>query len=246
MTKSSRPKLGVNIDHVATLREARGTAYPSILKAAENAINGGADQITVHLREDRRHIQDHDIFDLKKNISVPLNLEMAAADEIVKIAVKLKPKTATLVPEKREELTTEGGLDCVSNKDRLKTVVGRLREAGIEVNLFIDPDIRQVEMAKELNATSIELHTGQYCELFDSSSDYKPLLDNLIASARLGREAGLKICAGHGLNYKNTEAVVKNIPEIKEYNIGHSIVARAVFVGLKDAVKEMADILSMD
>lgn len=239
---SRKPTLGVNIDHVATIRQARGTPYPSLIDAAFMAVDGGADQITIHLREDRRHIQNRDPYELKKVLSVPLNLEMSAAEEIVKIALDLKPGVATLVPEKREELTTEGGLDCIANKNRLFDVVRHLRDGGIKVSLFIDPEKAQIEMSKELGADAIELHTGTYCELVDTSACEREL-NKLKEAAKLSQKLGLKVCAGHGLNYHNTAPAVRAIPEIVEYNIGHAIIARAVFVGLTNAVKEMKELL---
>lgn len=234
--------LGVNIDHVAAIRQARRTKYPSIVEAARLAIDGGADQITVHLREDRRHIIDSDLYELKGIIPVPLNLEMAAEEEIVRIALDVKPATATLVPERREELTTEGGLDCVQNRGKLAGVISRLQSNGIEVSLFIDPESEQVEMAKELSACAIELHTGVYCEM-TTELDIARELDKLKKAAVLARGLGLKVCAGHGLNYDNISRVVNHIPEIVEYNIGHAIVARAVFIGLKQAVEEMKGVI---
>jgi len=238
----TRRLLGVNIDHVATLREARHTTYPSVLDAAKEAITGGANQITIHLREDRRHIQDRDLSNIKDIISVPLNLEMSVCEEIVRIALNTKPKTATLVPEKREELTTEGGLDCIENKARLFDVVKRLQNESIVVSLFIDPEKEQVEMAKELGAYAIELHTGCYCEQTDIERQKKEF-EKLKQASILAKDLGFKVCAGHGLNYENTRGVVLAIPEIVEYNIGHAIVARALFVGIKQAVHEMCEIL---
>lgn len=242
MSNKNLPMLGINIDHVATIRQARGTSYPSVLQAAHLAISGGADQITIHLREDRRHIQDKDVYDLKKAISAPLNLEMAAEDEIVDIALDAKPAIATLVPEKRQELTTEGGLDCISNKQKLLEVIKRLAGGGIVVSLFIDPEKKQIEMARELNAAAVELHTGTYCGMAGGAGQ-KTELEKLKDAARLAKGLGLKVSAGHGLNYDNAAGVVSHIPEIVEYNIGHAIVARAVFVGLKKAVEEMASIM---
>lgn len=235
--------LGVNIDHVATLRQARGTTYPSVLDAARESIAGGADQITIHLREDRRHIQDKDVVDLKKEISVPLNLEMAAEEEIINIAIEIKPHLATLVPEKRQELTTEGGLDLVANKAKIANAVSRLKAGGIQVNLFIDPESDQVNAASELGADSIELHTGKFCEAKDEATE-KIELVKLKESSAQAKKLGLRVCAGHGLNYENTREVFENIPEIVEYNIGHAIIARAVFVGLKKAVSEMRNLVS--
>jgi pyridoxine 5-phosphate synthase len=234
--------LGVNIDHVATIRQARGTSYPSILDAASAVIKGGAGQITVHLREDRRHVVDQDVYDLKETISVPLNLEMAAEDEIVNIAIDVSPQTVTLVPEKRKELTTEGGLDCILNKDKLFKVIAKLKRTGIVVSLFLDPEVGQIEMAKEIGADAIELHTGTYCDAINPEAR-KSELGKLKEAAVLTKEMGLKVCAGHGLNYDNTALVVETIPEIVEYNIGHAIVAKAIFSGLAQATQEMKSLL---
>ncbi len=232
--------LGVNIDHVATLRQARGTTYPSIPKAAQLAIDGGADQITIHLREDRRHIQDQDLYDLKEILEVPLNLEMATEEDIVNVACDVKPATVTLVPEKREELTTEGGLDCIAHQKRLGEVIHRMHDAGINVSLFIDPVTEQLEMSKELAADAIELHTGSYCDAPDLTVQREELA-KLQESAKQAKDLGFKVCAGHGLNLDNITEVVESIPEIVEYNIGHAIIARAVTLGLKMATKEMLD-----
>lgn len=237
--------LGVNIDHVATLRQARESDYPSVTEAAIEAIKGGARQITIHLREDRRHIQDKDLYNIKKIISVPLNLEMGASSEIVKIALDAVPEIVTLVPEKRQELTTEGGLDCISNEEKLKAVINNFKKSGIQVSLFIDPEIKQIEKAKELGAGQVELHTGRYCEVFGEPAE-KKCLSELKEAARRSKNLGLKVCAGHGLNYENVSAVVNNIPEIEEFNIGHSIISRAVFTGLREAVKEMNNLINKE
>lgn len=236
------PRLGVNIDHVATLREARGTSYPDVLTATKLAISGGAAQITVHLREDRRHIQDNDVYLLKDSISVPLNLEMAAEEGILAVALGVRPAIATLVPEKREELTTEGGLDCVSLRKKLIPVIAGLKAEGIEVSLFIEPNEEQIVMAKELHADTVELHTGRYAETSDSETLSREI-EKLAVAARTARKIGLRVAAGHGLNYENTAALVSALPEVVEYNIGHAIVARAVFTGLMQATEEMVAIL---
>jgi pyridoxine 5-phosphate synthase len=230
-------RLGVNVDHVATLRQARRTVYPDPVVAASDAIRGGANQITIHLREDRRHILDADVERMKKAISVPLNLEMAAVDEIAKIACRIKPHTATLVPERREELTTEGGLRVTGNEN-LRAVVERLKDAGISVSLFIDPVEEEVIASRELGVDIIELHTGTYCDV-PSESERDKEFTRLKVTAEKGSEIGLIVAAGHGLHYENTKPLVEGIPLIEEYNIGHSIVARAIFVGMERAVKEM-------
>ncbi len=234
--------LGVNVDHVATIRQARGTSYPDPVEAAICSIRGGADQITIHLREDRRHIQDADLERMRSAIEVPLNLEMAASDEIVDIALKTLPSTATLVPEKREELTTEGGLDVLSNRDSLKDVVSRLMDAGMTVSMFIDPDIKQIDATLELGTSTIELHTGRFCDALDDITASREL-ERLVMASRYASKENMKVCAGHGLNYKNTSIVVEALPAVVEYNIGHSIIARSIRVGTETAVREMKVIL---
>lgn len=226
-------KLGLNIDHVATVRQARGASEPNLLEAAYQGIKGGARGITVHLREDRRHIQDRDVFLLKKSISVPLNLEMSINEDIVQVALKVRPAKACLVPEKRQELTTEGGLDVTKKPKRLAGVIKRLKDAGIVVSLFIDPIKSHIQMVQSLGADFIELHTGTYANVCGQVE-----LNRLKESALLAHSLGLGVNAGHGLNYENVRAVAK-LPYIEELNIGHSIVSRALFVGMKKAVEEM-------
>src|SRR3989338_5094503 len=232
------PRLGVNIDHVATLRNARWTLYPNPLAAAALVEKAGGNQITVHLREDRRHIRDEDVKELRRTVSTSLNLEMAATAEMVKIAGAVKPDTVTLVPEKREELTTEGGLDAVKLKNYLGEVVHRLKQAGIEVSLFIEPDLKQIDAAVQMGVDHVEFHTGRYCGELHKEGMQKELA-RLKESVQYSREKGLFVAAGHGLNYDNIEDLVRGIPEIEEYNIGHGIISRAVFVGLEKAVEEM-------
>lgn len=236
--------LGVNVDHVATIRQARGTLYPDPIAAAHAAVRGGADQITIHLREDRRHIQDNDLLRMREEIDVPLNLEMAAADEIVEIARRVRPNTATLVPERRSELTTEGGLDVAGDVRHLKDVVGRLSDAGIRVSMFIDPEIHQIDASIDVGTMTVEFHTGRYC---DASGDAEAAgeLERLKVAVRHSYSKSVRVCAGHGLNYDNTQFIVHALPEVVEYNIGHAIVARAIFVGLEDAVREMKNILAI-
>ena len=236
--------LGVNVYHVATLRQARQTAYPDPLEAAKVAIRGGADQITIHLREDRRHIQDADVESMRAVLDRPLNLEMAAADEIVSIACRIRPHTATLVPERREELTTEGGLDVAGSAQELASVVERLKDAGIAVSMFIDPVINQIEASVKIGADAVELHTGAYCDAIDEAQTSLELA-RLIEAARLASKTKIRVAAGHGLNYLNTARVVQSLPEVTEYNIGHAIVARSVFVGMEEAVREMKEILNL-
>ncbi|PCJ20901.1 MAG: pyridoxine 5'-phosphate synthase [Gammaproteobacteria bacterium] len=232
--------LGINIDHVATLRQARGTRYPDIGQAALLAEQAGADGITIHLREDRRHIQDADVFRLKEILQTPMNFEMAVTDEMVNIASQLKPAHCCLVPEKRQELTTEGGLDVVNNQAAIRSACQRLADQGIQVSLFIDPDPRQIDMAVEVGAPCIEIHTGAYAEL--ERGEVAAELAKISQSVKHAAEQGLIVNAGHGLHYHNVEAIAA-MPGINELNIGHSVIAHAVFVGLPTAVKEMADLL---
>jgi pyridoxine 5-phosphate synthase len=234
-------RLGVNVDHVATLRQARRATYPDPVTAAALAELAGADQITIHLREDRRHIQDRDLLVLRKTVTTRLNLEMAAAQEMVKIAYEVKPDVVTLVPERREELTTEGGLDAVGGRDHVRRVVKTLRDAEIEVSLFIDPDLDQVKSAHRAEANVVEFHTGRYCDA-RLASDRRKELARLVDACKAAAKLGLQVAAGHGLNYQNVLPVAA-IAEIEELNIGHAIVARGVLVGLERAVREMKELL---
>lgn len=234
--------LGVNIDHIATIRQARGGAEPDPVSAAAIVEIAGGDAITVHLREDRRHINDRDVKILSNTVKTRLNLEMAATEEMQKIALKIKPYSVTLVPEKRQELTTEGGLDVIKQKEYLKEYLKPLLEARIIVSLFIDPDLEQVKASAETKAQFIELHTGQYAESFDTPEEDKTFHE-LEKAAKLAQELGLKVNAGHGLNYQNTKRIL-SIPGMVELNIGHSIVSRAVFTGLDQAVKDMKQLLT--
>lgn len=231
------PELGVNIDHVATIREARKIGYPDPVEAAKICQGCGADSIVCHLREDRRHIQDRDLFRLKKAVKVKLNLEIAMSEEIVNIALRVKPDQITLVPEKRMELTTEGGLDVCSEKSRVKKVIGKMEKRGIRASLFIDPDTRQIKAAKATGAKMIEIHTGKYADARGKEAK-KREYNKIKKCAEFAKKLGLSVFAGHGLNYKNTKPLTK-IREIEEYNIGHSIIARSVFVGIGRAVREM-------
>jgi pyridoxine 5-phosphate synthase len=236
-----RKKLGVNIDHVATLREARKEVYPDPLHAAMLAESGGADQITCHLREDRRHIQERDLKLLRHTAQVPVNLEMASTKEMVRIAMELKPDCVTFVPEKREELTTEGGLDVVSVMEQLQREIDLLREANITVSLFIDPDIEQVRAAHRLNVEAVELHSGRYCDLYGKPG-CQAELDRLGDAVKMASRLKLEVRCGHGIDYHNIYPLLE-FNEIVEFNIGHSIVARAVMVGMERAVNEMRRIL---
>lgn len=234
-------RLGVNIDHVATLRNARGVRYPDPVAAASIAERAGADGITIHLREDRRHITDRDVAMLKQTLNVPMNLEMAVTDEMIDIAVKTQPTFSCLVPEKREELTTEGGLDVAGQVENIANATKRLTDAGIQVSLFIDADRKQIDAAKEAGAPIIELHTGQYAEA-DTEEEQKKELARLMEAAEYAHSIGLQVNAGHGLHYHNTLDVAQ-IPQMVELNIGHSIIARAVLDGLDKAVRDMREIL---
>ena len=232
-------KLGINIDHVATLRQARREDDPDPVRAAKICVKAGADSIVAHLREDRRHIQDRDIRRLRRTIKKRFNLEMSLNPEIVQIALKINPDQVTFVPERRSEITTEGGLDVVRHFTQIKKTVSKFRARKIKVSLFIDPDARQIQKAKESAADMIELHTGKYAR----AKNKKYELAKLKKAARLGRALGLIVNAGHGLNYQNTKAVAA-IPGIHELNIGHSIISHAVFAGLEKAVRQMGKIAS--
>ncbi len=236
------PRLGVNIDHVATLRQARGGKEPEPITAAVLVESAGADGIVVHLREDRRHIQDRDLRLLRQILKTRLNLEMAPATEIVNIAIDVKPDLVTLVPEHRAELTTEGGLDVIKHKDALKKVIAKLRKNDIDVSIFIDPDAKQIETARDIGAKIIEIHTGRYANaasLKEEDAEKQEILN----AAMFAKGIGLSVSAGHGLNYRNVREIAE-MREIEELNIGHSIISRAVLVGLENAVREMKKAIS--
>lgn len=241
MIEPSRLLLGVNIDHVATIRQARGTRYPDTVQAAALAEEAGADGITIHLREDRRHIQDRDVYILAETLQTRMNLEMAVTEEMLSIAEKVKPAHCCLVPEKREELTTEGGLDILGQEPRMKEACERLANAGIEVSLFIDPDFTQIDATLRCGAPVIELHTGAYAEA-ETAKEQAEELKRIQEAASYAYQKGLIVNAGHGLHYHNVEQIAE-IPELNELNIGHGIVARALFVGLKEAISEMKQIM---
>jgi len=228
--------LGVNIDHIATLRQARGTNYPEPVHAALLAEQHGADSITIHLREDRRHINDRDVELIARSLDTKLNLEMAVTDEMVAIASKIKPEFCCLVPEKRQEVTTEGGLDVLGNQSRVAEAVKELQSQGIRVSLFIDPDVAQIDASKATGAEMIEIHTGAYADAIGAAQEHE--FSSIVSACQHGDQIGLQVNAGHGLHYHNVQPIAA-IPEIVELNIGHAIIARALFSGLGAAVKEM-------
>ncbi|GAB4391451.1 MAG: pyridoxine 5'-phosphate synthase [Gammaproteobacteria bacterium] len=236
-----RTKLGVNIDHIATLRQARGTSYPDPIFAAKLAEQAGADNITCHLREDRRHIQDRDIELISNMLEARFNFEMAATEQMINIALHVKPNCCCIVPEKREELTTEGGLDVIKHQVNLQAVCNTLIHAGIEVSFFVDPDLEQIEAAIECGVPAIEIHTGDYAQA-NTLQEQERELKRIKEAAVYAKGKGLIVNAGHGLHYHNVEAIAA-IPELNELNIGHAIIARAVFVGLEHAVKEMKQLI---
>ena len=235
-------RLGVNIDHVATVRNARGGLHPDPVRAAILAAHAGADGITAHLREDRRHISDRDIDRLMAEVNLPINLEMAATDEMLAIATAHKPASACIVPEKRMELTTEGGLDVAGSYDMLKPYVDRLRMADISVSLFIDPDLRQIEASKKIGADKVELHTGSYVQAMGENFDKE--LERLRTGAALCGMLNLEVHAGHGLDY-DTVVRVAEIPEFTEFNIGHFLIGEAIFVGLEETISEMRRLMDL-
>jgi pyridoxine 5-phosphate synthase len=238
------PELGVNIDHVATLRQARRTYEPDPVWAAALAELGGADSITVHLREDRRHIQDRDLELLRQTVTVKLNLELACESQILEIACRMRPDQATLVPERREEITTEGGLDLINNRQSASQAIARLKAAGVFVSLFIDPDLAQIEASHDLGADAIELHTGAYALARRGEEQQRQLITLVEASGHV-RRLGMSLHAGHGLNYQNVRGVA-TIEGMKELNIGHAIISRAVMVGMERAVREMKALITVD
>ncbi len=234
-------KLGVNVDHVATVRQARMTYEPDPVVAAGLADLGGADIITIHLREDRRHIQDRDLELLSETVFTKLNLEMATSQEIVDIALKIKPGQITLVPEKRQEITTEGGLSVTSQQKLLTGIIEKFKDNNIFVSLFIDPDKEQINAARDAGAQAIELHTGSYANA-KSEEQSAELIEILKKGVKIAQDAGLRVNAGHGLTYKNTGPIIEHL-DIEELHIGHSIISRAIFVGIENAVREMKDLI---
>lgn len=230
-------RLAVNIDHIATIREARKTDEPDPVAAAVLCELAGAQGITVHLRGDRRHIQDRDVETLRRSVATHLNVEMAATPEMVRVAQSVKPHQVTLVPERRDELTTEGGLDVVLHAANLDKTIGQLRDAGIDVSIFVDPDLEQIRQCQKLRAPKIEINTGKYTEAWRKGT-WQPELEKVATAAKAAHKIGLVVLAGHGLDYRNIDAIA-GVPEIEELNIGHSIISRAALVGLEAAVKEM-------
>jgi pyridoxine 5-phosphate synthase len=241
---SSRIRLGINVDHVATLRNARGGSRPDPVRAALLAVEAGADGITAHLREDRRHIRDADMAALKERLTKPLNFEMAATQEMLDIALRIRPHAVCLVPEKREERTTEGGLDVVGGREHLAPFVERLSAAGVRVSLFIEPDERALDMAVKLGAPVVELHTGTWCEAVEHGQADKARAEHarLVRGATYGHAIGLEVHAGHGLDYETAE-ILAAAPEFVEFNIGHFLVGEAVFVGLAQSIERMRDVM---
>ena len=231
-------RLGVNIDHVATLRNARGSFHPDPLSAAKLAIKYGADSITIHLREDRRHIKDQDLFKISKDKKIPLNLEIAANYEMLKIALKSKPNYVCVVPEKRKEITTEGGLNLKKNKNKIKKIILKLKKFKIRVSLFINPTIANIRISKKLNTNCVELHTGKLSELVKLNRNFLYELNKIKKCSKLAKSLGLEVHAGHGMDYKTTK-ILSKIPEIKEFNIGHFIIGESIFDGFKKVIKKI-------
>lgn len=236
-------RLGVNIDHVATIRNARGGNHPDPVKAAILAQECGADGITIHLREDRRHIRDGDLQRIKEAIRLPLNMEMAATDEMLDIALKTGPNAACIVPEKRQEVTTEGGLDVISGETTLKPIITKLKDAGIRISLFVDANEDQIKKCSELGANIIEIHTGEFCHLFDDNKNYDKELLKIKECAKLAVNLGIECHAGHGLNYDSAR-IISNIPQIIELNIGHFLIGEAIFDGLEGVIRKMKAVIA--
>ena len=238
----SKTRLGVNIDHVATVRNARGENYPSPLKAAIFAQKNGADSITIHLREDRRHINDKDLKEIKSKLKIPLNLEIAATKEMLRIALKNKPPFICIVPEKRQEITTEGGLNLEYKKIFLKKLINQLKINKSRVSLFIEPRKKDIKISKNLNADCVEIHTGKFCNLVNQKKNYKKELDKIKSAVKLGNQIGLEVHAGHGITYESAK-ILSKISGIKEFNIGHFLIGESIFIGLKNAIKKFKKII---
>ena len=236
------PRLGVNIDHVATIRNARGEKYPNPLKAALLAKKFGADSITIHLREDRRHINDQDLIFIKKNLKIPLNLEMAPTKEMLKISLKYKPNFVCIVPEKRKEITTEGGLNLKYNLILIKKIIKRLKKSKIRVSLFIEPNIKDIKIAKKINADCVEIHVGKFCILHNEKKNIKKEFEKIKKSIHFANEIGLEVHAGHGITFSSAK-ILSRIKGIKEFNIGHFLIAESIFIGMKKCIKIFKKIL---
>ena len=235
-------KLGVNIDHVATIRNARGENYPSPLRAALYAQESGADSITIHLREDRRHINDEDLKLIKSKLKIPLNLEIASTNEMLSIAIKRKPHFICIVPERRKEITTEGGLNLKYKKSFLKKMINKLKKNKSRVSLFIEPSLHDIKEAKNLNADCVEIHTGKLCNLINKNKKYQSEIKRIKKAVDFGNELGLEVHAGHGLTFKSTK-ILSKISGIKEYNIGHFIIGESIYIGLKNTIKQFKKII---
>ena len=235
-------RLGVNIDHVATVRNARGENYPSPLRAALLAKKNGADSVTIHLREDRRHINELDLKQIKSKLKIPLNLEIAATNEMLKIALKNRPPFICIVPEKRQEITTEGGLNLNFNRNFLKTVINKLKKNKSRVSLFIEPSLKDIKLSKKINADCVEIHTGKFCRLVNENKVYTNELKKIKTAVKLGNHLGLEVHAGHGLTYKSAK-ILSKIKGIKEFNIGHFLIGESIFVGLGKTIKEFRKII---
>ena len=238
----SKIRLGVNIDHVATVRNARGELYPSPLRAALLAQKNGADSITIHLREDRRHINEKDLKQIRSKLKIPLNLEIAATNEMLKIALKSKPPFICIVPEKRQEITTEGGLNLKFKRNFLKKIITKLKKNKLRVSLFIEPRLEDIKDAKILNADCVEIHTGKFCNLVNKNKNYKIELNKIKSATILGNKLGLEVHAGHGLTYKSAK-ILSKILGIQEFNIGHFLIGESIFVGLADTIKKFRKII---
>ena len=238
----SKIRLGVNIDHVATVRNARGENYPSPLRAALFAQKSGADSVTIHLREDRRHINDSDLKEIKSKLKIPFNLEIAATNEMLKIALKRKPPFICIVPEKRQEITTEGGLNLKFRKNFLKKLINKLKKNKSRISLFVEPNLNDIKESKNLNADCVEIHTGKFCNLVNKNKNYKNELKKIKAAVSLGNKLGLEVHAGHGLTYKSAKILAK-ISGIKEFNIGHFLIGESIFVGLNKTIKNFRKIV---
>ena len=238
----SKPKLGVNIDHVATVRNARGEDYPKPLRAALTAQNSGADSITIHLREDRRHIIDKDLIEINKKLKIPLNLEMAPTNEMLKISLKHKPNYICIVPEKRNEITTEGGLNLKKNKNLLKKILKKFKQNNIRSSLFIEPKISDIKIASDIKSDCVELHTGKFCNLYNRGNNTKKEFERIKKAVKYANKMGLEVHAGHGISF-STAKILKKISGIKEFNIGHFIIGESIFLGMNKTIKIFKNII---